>query len=198
MFFRSACRWALWSLRPAGFEHAQHAIGDQEAADDVAGGGDDGDGAENRGEIALVFAGENDSANYGDGVQRVGEGHQRGVQQRGYAANDFKSDEGGEHENVQAGDQVQLHVVLLDGEKEGAHLRRRALQLRARSFIYAPPLVASTGNWKNSRRRALTTSPDWVSSVSRMISSAVLSCNFPSLTRWTRKAVRLRAYIWLA
>src|SRR4029077_2984716 len=76
----------------------------------VAGGGDNGDGAKNRGELALVFAGQNDGADHGDGVERVGEGHQRGVQQRGNAANDFKSDESGEHENVKAGDQVQLHL----------------------------------------------------------------------------------------
>src|SRR4029077_9629459 len=76
----------------------------------VAGGGDDGDGAENGGELALVFAGQNDGADHGDGVERVGEGHQRGVQQWGNAANDFKSDESGEHENVKAGDQVQLHL----------------------------------------------------------------------------------------
>ena len=35
-------------LRAAGLEHFQHAVGDQESADDVAGGCDDRDGAENR------------------------------------------------------------------------------------------------------------------------------------------------------
>src|ERR1700686_948117 len=147
MGFRSACRWALWSLRPAGFEHAQHAIGDQEAADDVAGGGDDGDGAEDGGELAFMFAGENDGADYGDGVERVGEGHQRRVEKRGDAANNFKSDKSGERENVEAGDQVQLHL--------------------------SPPLVANAGNLKNSQSRAFTTSPPCVSNVSRMISSLV-------------------------
>ena len=45
------------------------------------------------GQRGLVFAGQDDRADHGDGVQRVGQRHQRRVQQRRNAANHFKSDE---------------------------------------------------------------------------------------------------------
>src|SRR6202040_2393216 len=93
--------------------------GDKEAADDVAGGGDDGDGAENRREIGFVFASENDGADDRDGVEGIGEGHERSVEKRGDAANDFKSDESSERENVEAGDQVQLHLCASLGGQHG-------------------------------------------------------------------------------
>src|SRR5271155_31775 len=113
------CRWrARGSLffGAAGFEHFEHAIGDEEAADDVAGGGDDGEGAEDGGESAAMFAGEDDGADDGDGVERVGEGHERGVQQRSDLADDFKTNESGEHENVEAGEQIHLHDYLFSSD----------------------------------------------------------------------------------
>src|SRR5580698_10331597 len=171
--FRRATRWRCASFWPAGFEHFQHAVGDDEAADDVAGGGDDGDGAEDGGEIGFVFTGENDGADNGDGVERVGERHQRRVKQRRDAANDFESDECGQHENVEACEQIQLHCGVSS-------------------------LAARAGSWKSSRRRELTMSPPCVTSVSRRMSSFRLRLSLPSLTRSARNVDRLRAYIWLA
>src|SRR3984957_8136902 len=109
----SLCR-ARESLffRAAGFEHFEHAVGDQESANDVAGGGDDGERAEDGGERAAMFSGEDDGADDGDGVERVGEGHERGVQQRGDLANDFETYESREHENVKAGEQIHLHDYM--------------------------------------------------------------------------------------
>ena len=75
--------------------------------------------AENGGEIGFVFAGQDDGADDGDGVERVGEGHQRSVQQRRDAADDFKADECGQHENVKAGEQVQLHCGVSSSDSSG-------------------------------------------------------------------------------
>ena len=44
-----------WLCGPAAFEHFEHAVGDEESADDVAGRGDNGDGAENSRVGGLVF-----------------------------------------------------------------------------------------------------------------------------------------------
>src|SRR5713101_9238573 len=88
--------------RTAGLEHPEHAIGDDEAADDVAGGGHYGDGAEDYGEGALVLASQNNGADDGDGVQRVGEGHERRVQQGRDAANHFETNETRHHEDEKA------------------------------------------------------------------------------------------------
>src|SRR5437870_209431 len=101
--------------------------------------------------------------------------HQRRVQQRRNAADHFKSDKRGQHENVEAGQQVQLH-----------------------DFATSLDAAGKAGSEKNSRTRALKTSPSWVSSVSRTISSSRFSCSLPSLTRCSRNALRFRAYIWLA
>ena len=114
---------AAASLRPTRLEHLEHAVGDEEAADDVAGGGDDGDGAENRGEIGLVFTGQDDGADDGDGVEGVGQRHQRRVKQRRDAADDFESDECGQHENVKAGEQIHF-ISEFPPEQQGREAGR--------------------------------------------------------------------------
>src|SRR5437899_12110731 len=55
--------------RAAGFEHFQHAIGDHEAPNDVAGGGDDCDCSQNLRHVAPAFAGQDDGAHHGDRVR---------------------------------------------------------------------------------------------------------------------------------
>src|SRR5437867_3111039 len=97
------------------------------------------------------------------------------MQQRRNTPDHLKSNKRSQHENVKAGQQVQLHGL-------------------ATSFC-AP---GKAGNEKNSRTRAFTTSPPLVSSVSCTISSSRFSCSLPSLTKCKRKAVKFRAYIWLA
>src|SRR5260370_13380381 len=125
--------------------------------------------------MRVVFTCENDGADDGDGVERVGQGHQGCVQQRGNAADDFKSDKRSQHENVEAGKQIQLHDF-------------------ASSFIAAD----KAGRAKNSLTRSLTTSPPRVNIVSRTISSFMFNCSFPSFTRCSTNALTFRAYIWLA
>ena len=47
---------------------------------------------------------QDDGADYGDGVKRVGNGHQRSVQQGRDALDDFEADEGREHEDEETVD----------------------------------------------------------------------------------------------
>src|SRR5258708_29232253 len=96
------------------------------------------------------------------------------MEKRGNAAYDLKSDKCGQHENVEAGKQIQLHDFATSFDSAGR-----------------------AGSPKNSLTRALTTSPPRVSIVSRMISSSKFSCSLPSLARRRRKAVTFRAYILL-
>ena len=123
--------------------------------------------------VLCAASGQDDRADHRDRVERVGQRHQRRVQQGRDPPDHFEADECRQHEHVEAGDQVELHVV-------------------------APLGPAGGGSAKNSRTRALTTSPPRVSRVSRMISSFRSSASLPSLTRWSRNAVTFRAYIWLA
>src|SRR5258707_12590260 len=87
-----------WFCRTTGLEHFQHAIGDEKPANDVDGGGDDGQHSQDERQLAFVTADQNDGADYSDGVESVGDGHQRGVQERRDALDDFKADEAGQHE----------------------------------------------------------------------------------------------------
>src|SRR5258708_704163 len=125
--------------------------------------------------MGVVFTCKNDGADNSDGIERVGQRHQGGVQKRGNAAYDFKSDKRGQHENVEAGKQIQLHDFATSFDSAG-----------------------STGREKNSLTRGFTTSPPCVNIVSRTISSSMFNCSFPSFTRCTRKELTFRAYIWLA
>src|ERR1700722_10319724 len=164
-----------WFRAAARFEHFQHAVGDKEAADDVAGGGDDGDGAKHGGQCGLMFSRQENCSDYGDGVESVRERHQRRVQERRHAANYLQADECGQQKHIGAGEEVHFH--------------RQAVSLCA---------ATRGGSEKNSRTRGLTTSPPCVSRVLLMMSSSKLSWNFPSFTSRLRKAAMLRAYIWLA
>ena len=78
---------------PAGLEHLEHAVGDEESAHDVAGGGDDRDRAEDRRQRALCRARQDDGADHRDGVERVGQRHQRRVQQGRDPPDHLKPDE---------------------------------------------------------------------------------------------------------
>ena len=62
---------------------------------------------------ALGSAGNDDGAHHHNRVQRVGQRHQRRVQQRRDSADHFKSDESRQHEDIQAVDEVERHRFLL-------------------------------------------------------------------------------------
>src|SRR5260370_18222954 len=123
----------------------------------------------------MVLTGHNNGSDYGAGMERIWQRHQGRVEKRGNAPYHFKSDKCGQHENVEAGEQIELHDFATSFDSAGR-----------------------PGSEKNSLTRALTTSPPRVSIVSRTISSASLSWSFPSLTRVSRMSLTFRAYIWLA
>src|SRR5271157_946144 len=134
-------------LGAARLEHSEHPIRDQEPAHDVDHGGDDRNGAEDRRERALALADKDDRSDNGDCVQCVGQRHEWCMQQRRNPANHLEADERGQHEYIKACNYINVH---------------RPSPL---------PSVGIAGSAKNSRTRALTTLPPWVSSVSRTMSS---------------------------
>src|SRR5712692_522902 len=125
--------------------------------------------------MRVVLTGKNNGADHGDGIERVGQRHQGCVQKRRNTPYDFESDKRGQHENVEAGEQIQLHDFATPFDSAGR-----------------------AGSEKNSLTRALVTSPPCVNIVSRTISSSMFNCRFLSFTRCSRKALTFRAYIWLA
>src|SRR5580698_668418 len=102
---------AIFFYRTAGLEHFEHAVGDEKSSDHVAGGGDDGDDSQDGREGALLFADQDDRADYGDGIESVGQRHQRSVEQRRDVADDFESDECRQHEDEQRVDQIGTHML---------------------------------------------------------------------------------------
>ena len=124
----------------------------------------------------FVVADDHDGAHHGDGGNRVGERHQRRVQQGRNPANHLQADEGRQHEDVQSHFQVRRHDALPPQNS------------------YEPAAVRPS----NSRTFGCTTSPPCVTSVSRTISSSRSSASLPSLIRYLRKVAMFLAYIWLA
>ena len=96
----------------AELEHAQHAVGNQESADHVAEGRGHRHRSENGGKRAVMPAGNDDRRHHHNGVQSVGERHQRRVQKRGHAADHFKSDKSRQHKYIQAIDKIKSHKFL--------------------------------------------------------------------------------------
>src|ERR1700674_2056156 len=83
-FMAYSIRWlSVISLlaRAAALEHLEHAVGDEEAAHHVAGGSDDRYYTQNRREFTLVLAHQDNRTHNSDGVESVGQRHQRRVQQ---------------------------------------------------------------------------------------------------------------------
>ena len=62
--------------------------------------------------VDFVLAGEHDRAHHRDGVERIGQRHQRRVQQRRHLANHFEADERRQHEHVQAGEQIRRYLRI--------------------------------------------------------------------------------------
>ena len=85
--------------------------------------------------VALVFAGEDDGAHHGDGIEGVGQRHQRRVQQGRDSADHLESDERRQHEYVEACDQID--VIMLPLCCGGAS--RAAKNSRTRGFTTSPP-----------------------------------------------------------
>src|ERR1700757_5255261 len=85
--------------------HPEHALGDQEAAEDVHAGKDQRDEAETAGPAAAAgdqpHADREQRADHDHRGNRVGDGHQRRVQRRGHRPHHEVTDEHGEHENRQ-------------------------------------------------------------------------------------------------
>ena len=87
-------------------EHAEHPVGDHEAADDVDRAEGDRDRADRLLERVVGVAEHDQAAEHDDAVDRVGLRHQRRVQGRRHLRDHLEADEGGEHEDRDLGHQV--------------------------------------------------------------------------------------------
>ncbi len=85
-------------------EHLEHAVGDQESRHDVGHGRGHGDGRQRddqRMPLALLLAQHQHRADQADGRDRVGQRHQRRVQQRRHPADHIEPEERRENEHEQ-------------------------------------------------------------------------------------------------
>ncbi len=90
-------------------EHLQHPVGDHEAADHVHRREHDRDQPDDERDGVVGRAGDDDRAEQDDPVDRVGAGHQRGVQRRGDLGDHLDADEDAEDEDRQPDDAVSVH-----------------------------------------------------------------------------------------
>src|SRR5579884_3497513 len=121
------------------------------------------------------------------------------MQQRGDAADDFKSQKSRQHKNVKVCDKTLWHGALLHFNNLVLRETGRPSQAAAQPAVLTEkPSALSAGSEKNSRTRAWTTCPPCVIIVSRVISSSRASSGFPPLNRCVRNVLIFRAYIWLA
>src|SRR5882762_1228839 len=84
-------------------EHLEHPVRDEKSAHDVRHGGEQGDPPEEADELRVLGARDRDGPDHGDRGDRVGERHERGVEQTGHSADHPQPDEGGEDEHEQHG-----------------------------------------------------------------------------------------------
>ena len=94
----------------APLEHLQHPVRDEEPGHHVGHRGGDGDGRQGHDEQVLVRPGllaeHQQCADEADRRNRVGQRHQRRVQQRRHAADDVEPEEGGQQEDEDVGEDV--------------------------------------------------------------------------------------------
>ena len=95
----------------------QHAVGDQESTNDIAGCRDHRQNSEDECKVALVPADQYDCADHSNGVESIGDRHQRGVQERRNALDHFKPNEPRQHEYEQTIDQNCAHVLAAPGTR---------------------------------------------------------------------------------
>src|SRR6266576_1182118 len=96
----------------AALEHLEHAVGDEEAADDVdRPEGDRDDEQELRQEAVDAEAQHDDAAEHDDAVDGVGARHQWRVQRVGHLGDGQKAGEAGQDEDRQVGQQHQACTV---------------------------------------------------------------------------------------
>src|SRR5690242_18675574 len=96
----------LISPRLLALEHAEHAVRDEEAADDVDRAERDRDHEQDVVEHAVDVADQQQAAEHDDAVDGVRAAHQRGVQRVGHLRDHLEADERGEHEDGQLGQEV--------------------------------------------------------------------------------------------
>jgi hypothetical protein len=98
------------------FEHAEHAVSDEETADGIGRGAGHREKPEHRADpavrvVAVITAGDDEGADQRDRRDRVRGGHQRRVKQRRDPRDQVVAEEAGQHEDVQADFQIGGHIA---------------------------------------------------------------------------------------
>src|SRR3954471_467351 len=97
---------ALHDFGLFALEHAEHAVGDEEAADDVDRAEDDRDAEQDLVERAVRLAEQQQAAEHDDAVDRVGAAHQGRVQRVRHLRDHLEADERRQHEDRDLGQQI--------------------------------------------------------------------------------------------
>src|SRR5690606_19326033 len=197
--------------RLLGLEHAEHAVGDHETADHVQGAEDQGDeqddlDADGR---VLHLAQRHQRAEHDDAVDGVGARHQRGVQGVGHLGDDGETDEPGQHQDRDVGQQFGIHQASTSrvtqesastwSPKSGASLPSTSISSSSAAMFLAYSSLACSGmvagrfNGEAMVTSCLTTvCPGSVSSQLPPVSPARSTMTLPGLMPSTAAAVTSR------
>src|SRR5216683_1792419 len=106
----------FWRLRGglAAFEHLQHPVGDDEAADDVRRREDYGQESEDDGDRRVGGRRNEQRAHEDDAVDRVGARHQGRVEHRRHLGDDLDADKDRQHEERELVEQLAGHLAAAE------------------------------------------------------------------------------------
>src|SRR5882672_5222934 len=144
-------------------EHLEHSVGHHEPAEDVRRAEYDGDESQRVKQRSVGRAGDEESAQHHDAVDRIRARHEGRVQHRGDAADHFEAHEDRHYEDVNSENQLLAHFAIptVDG-LSGAMPSR----LRVGSCLTCPSAVTVTASMMSSLKFRLS-SPFGASSVTR-------------------------------
>src|SRR5918994_3487736 len=136
-------------------EHPEHAVGHEEAADDVDRPEGDRDHEQELVEEAGGLADQQQAAEQHDPVDRVRRRHQRRVQGVRHLRDHLEADEGGEHEDGELGEQIHDYAAT------PAAARAPSWTISPTRMMQAPASTSSSKSRLNSPSLTISSSSDW-------------------------------------
>ena len=125
-------------------EHAEHPVGDHEAADDVDRAEGDRDRADHVLERVVGVADDDQPAEHDDAVDRVGLRHQRRVQGRRHLRDHLEADEGGEDEDRDLGHQAHGYFAALSFLISPPSVMQAAARMSSSKSTFSSPSSATS------------------------------------------------------
>src|SRR6266480_2213867 len=181
-------------------EHLEHPVRDEESADDVRHGGEQGDRPQDADHPRVLGARDRDRPDHGNRRDRVLERHEGRIEQAGHATNHTQPDERRQDEHEQHGPVVDHDFRtspawvtqvsrMISSSKSRTSLPSRATCNRKLEMVRAYIWLACSGSVLGTLRGPSTSTPLWRTSVPGSVSS-----QFPPVSA-ARSTIRAPCFI---